>query len=271
MNRSLEIKGKKLAYQVLGDGPDVCLIHGFGESGSIWKNQYENIEGFRFIIPDLPGTGYSDLIDDMSMEGMAEHLNELVEKEVNPSQKLIMIGHSMGGYISLAFAEKFPGRLAGLGLFHSSALADGEEKKATRKKGIDFIKTHGPGEFLKTMIPGLYGPVAKEENPGIIEAHIQASHNFSGAALVSYYVSMMERPDRTPVLKTTSLPVLLVMGRFDQAVPLKDGLKQSHMADLSYIQVLDKSGHMGMVEEPMLSNEILKNYLTRNTKTAQPE
>jgi pimeloyl-ACP methyl ester carboxylesterase len=177
----------------------------------------------------------------------------------------------MGGYVSLAYAEKFPTRLSGLGLFHSSAFADSEEKIATRKKGIDFIQTHSPQEFLKTMIPTLYGPVTKEENPGIIEEHLKSAHNFSGAALVSYYVSMIERPDRTHILKTTKLPVLMIMGRYDQAVPINDGLKQSHMAELSYIQVLEKSGHMGMIEEIDRSNEFIINYLKRKEKTAQPE
>ena len=271
MEKTLELKGKKIFYRVEGEGRPVILVHGFGEDGSIWKNQYQAIKGFQFIIPDLPGTGRSEMVDDMSMEGMAGIVNELAEKELDPSEKFDLIGHSMGGYVSLAFADKFPARLSGLGLFHSSAFADSDEKITTRKKGIDFIQTHGPQEFLKTLIPTLYGPVTKEENPGIIEDHIKSANNFSGAALVSYYVSMIERPDRTHILKTIKLPVLMIMGRFDQAVPLKDGLKQSHMAELSYIQVLEKSGHMGMVEEIGRTNEFIINYLNRTEKIAQPE
>jgi pimeloyl-ACP methyl ester carboxylesterase len=271
MEKRLEINGKKIFYRVVGEGRPVFLVHGFGEDGAIWKNQYERIKGFQFFVPDLPGSGQSEIVNDMSMEGMAGIIHAMVEKELEPSQTIDMIGHSMGGYISLAFADKYPSRLEGLGLFHSSAFPDSDEKIATRKKGIDFIQTHGAFEFLKTLIPSLYGPVTKEENPGMIEEHINSAHNFSGAAIVSYYVSMIERPDRTHILKTTKLPVLLVMGRFDQAIPLKDGLKQSHMAELSYIQVLERSGHMGMVEEINRSNELIINYLNRTEKTAQPE
>ena len=271
MEKTLELKGKKIFYRIEGEGRPVFLVHGFGEDGSIWKNQYQAIKGFQFIIPDLPGSGRSEMVNDMSMEGMAGILNELAENELGQTEKFDMIGHSMGGYVTLAFAEKFPARLSGLGLFHSSAFADSDEKIATRKKGIDFIQTHSPQEFLKTMIPTLYGPVTKEENPGIIEEHLNSTHNFSGAALVSYYVSMIERPDRTHILKTTKLPVFMIMGRYDQAVPLNDGLKQSHMAELSYIQVLEKSGHMGMVEEIGRTNEFIINYLNRTEKIAQPE
>ena len=271
MEKTIEINGKNIFYRVTGNGRPVLLVHGFGEDGKIWENQYNNIQAFQFIIPDLPGSGRSDLVDDMSMEGMAGVLDKLVKTELGESTQFDLIGHSMGGYISLAYAEKYPAMLRGLGLFHSSAFADSDEKIATRKKGIEFINTHGPREFLKTLIPTLYGPVTKEERPEIIEEHINFSHNFSGAALVSYYVSMIERPDRTHILKTSSLPVLMIMGRYDQAVPLKDGLKQSHMAELSYIQVLERSGHMGMVEEIDRSNEFIINYLNRKEKTAQPE
>jgi pimeloyl-ACP methyl ester carboxylesterase len=271
MDKTIYIQGKKVLYRVLGKGPVVFLVHGFGEDGTVWKNQYQQIKGFRMVIPDLPGTGESEMCDNMSMEGLAQVLFQLAEHEVSPNEKIFLLGHSMGGYISLAFAEKYPDKLAGLGLVHSSAFADTEEKKATRKKGIEFIKTHGPKEFLKTLVPTLYGPVTKAEKPALIEAHIRVSHNFSGAALVSYYVSMIERPDRTQILRSAKIPVLIIMGRYDQAVPLKDGLSQAHMADLSYIQVLEKSGHMGMIEEAALTNDYITNFLNGNQKTAHPE
>ena len=271
MEKIITVRGKQIFYRELGQGPAVLLLHGFGEDGSIWKHQYESILGFRFIVPDLPGTGLSETVSDMSMEGLASVMNELMDQVLGKDEQFFLIGHSMGGYISLAYAEKYPERLKGLGLFHSSAFADSEEKKKTRRKAIEFIETHGPGEFLKTLVPTLYGPDTKEKHPEKIEEHLASTHNFSGAALVSYYVSMIERPDRTGILKNTDLPVLLVLGRHDQAVPVNDGLKLSYMADLTYIHLLENSGHMGMVEEMKESNELLTNYLTGNEKTAQPE
>ena len=108
------------------------------------------------IVPDLPGAGKSDMIDDMSMEGMAEMLKAIIDKEKISS--FVLIGHSMGGYITLAFAEKYPQYLIKFGLFHSTAYADNEEKKAIRRKGIDFIKEHGAFEFLKNTTPNLFSP-----------------------------------------------------------------------------------------------------------------
>jgi pimeloyl-ACP methyl ester carboxylesterase len=169
----------------------------------------------------------------------------------------VLIGHSMGGYITLAFVEKYPDAVNAFGLFHSSAFADSEEKKETRRKGVAFIEQHGAYEFLKTTTPNLFSPVTKAEKGHLIDQHLKTLRNADGAALVRYYQSMMERPDRTAVLKNAQVPVLFVLGRHDNAVPLEDGLKQCHLPQLSYIELLEQAGHMGMVEEPEKTNAIL--------------
>ena len=303
MNKELLYQNKKIFYSILGNGKPVILIHGFGEDGEVWKNQIENPPGkFKFIIPDLPGSGKSEMIDDMSMEGMAEVIKTIINAEAspNPSQggaldsdssniyyippttalnkntslradsknpplegreAFSVIGHSMGGYIALAIAEKHPGILSALGLFHSSAFADSEEKKTTRRKGIDFINQHGAFEFLKSTTPNLFSPQTKAERPELIDEQLATVHNFLPAALVSYYEAMINRPDRTELLRKTALPVLFIMGKYDAAVPLEDGLKQCHLPEKSYIHILQKSGHMGMLEQANESNRALNNFL----------
>ncbi len=229
------------------------------------------------------------MIDDMSMEGMAEVIKIILETEANatliekehldssknkptssvaetknpPSEgrEACIIGHSMGGYITLALVEKYPGLVSAFGLFHSSAFADSEEKKATRRKGIDFINQHGAFEFLKTVTPNLFSQHTKDKNPELIDEQIAGLDNFSPIALVSYYNAMMMRPDRTEVLRNTTVPVLFIMGKYDVAVPVEDGLKQCHLPENSYIHILQESGHMGMLEEPEKSNQILEKFL----------
>lgn len=250
---------KNIMYRAAGAGTPVVLLHGFGEDGTIWRHQVNALAPYRLIIPDLPGSGASEMIDDMSMEGLADCIMAILEQE--HIDRCVMIGHSMGGYITLAFAERHAERLTGFGLFHSTAYADSEEKKETRRKGIAFIRQHGAYEFLKTATPNLYAPLSKEQKSHLINEHLNSVRNFSVAALVSYYESMIRRPDRTRVLKETRLPVLFVMGRHDTAVPLQDGLQQCHMPQLSYIHILEDSGHMGMIEEPGKSNTLLQSYI----------
>jgi pimeloyl-ACP methyl ester carboxylesterase len=237
MNKQLLYEGKKIVYRVTGTGKPVLLIHGFGEDAAVWKNQValepevSLLNGnFKFIVPDLPGSGRSEMIGDMSMEGMAEVIKKMVEVETDGFGKgCVVIGHSMGGYITMAFAEKYPDQLSAFGLFHSSAFADSEEKKATRRKGIAFINEHGAFEFLKTTAPNLFSPQTKEERGDLIDEQVAAGHNFSAPALVSYYEAMIKRPDRTAILEKTTVPVLFIMGKYDNAVPVEDGLKQCHL------------------------------------------
>ncbi|MFI5128882.1 MAG: alpha/beta fold hydrolase [Chitinophagales bacterium] len=304
MEKEISIAGKKIFYRVYGNGKPVMLVHGFGETGDVWKNQAgppqtppkEGLKNsFMFIVPDLPGSGQSDLIDDMSIEGMAEVLKHILDKELSelsessevpPSGgfrgaelsdlsesskapsfggglgEVSLIGHSMGGYITLAFAEKYEALLRSFGLLHSTAFADSEEKKAVRRKGIAFIREHGAFEFLKTSTPNLFSPQTKEQSPELVSQFIQSLSNFSAGSLISYYESMIKRPDRTGVLKHTKLPVLFIMGEYDNAVPLEDGLKLCQMPEKAYIHVLHQSGHMGMLEEPGKTSQMLEEFLS---------
>ncbi len=260
MKKKLVYDHKTITYRVIGKGSPVLLIHGFGEDRNVWKNQVEYLENkFHLIIPDLPGSGESELIDDMSMEGMADTVHAITLKEkLDPCH---VIGHSMGGYVTLAYAEKYPNHLNSMGLFHSTAYADPVEKKAVRRKGIEFIREHGAFEFLKTSIPNLFSPFTKEEKPEMIKDFIVQQRNFTGDALVSYYEAMINRPDRTNLLENAHFPVLFIMGNYDNAIPINDCLKQSHLPEKSYIHILRRSGHMGMLEEPETCNRILENFL----------
>jgi pimeloyl-ACP methyl ester carboxylesterase len=257
--KKLNYKGATIAFGDQGSGDTVMLVHGFGEQAEVWKNQYGIFDG-RLIVPQLPGTGESEMIADMSMEGMADCLLAILDQE-NISQ-CVFIGHSMGGYITMAFAEKYPDRLKAFGLFHSSAFADNDAKKETRRKGIAFMKQHGAAAFLDTMVTNIYSSATKTYHAELIAEHKRSAQAFSVEALVAYYEAMINRPDRTAVLKQTQLPVLFVMGREDQAVPMEDGLKQCHLPAISWVEILENSAHMGMLEEVQTANKQLIKFIS---------
>lgn len=266
--KKLTIDGVPVVYYVTGHGKPVLLVHGFGEDHLVWQRQIDFLkEKFLLIIPDLPGSGPSPSIKNMSMEGLAEVLHVIIKKELskNNFQLISIIGHSMGGYITLAFVEKYATLINSFGLFHSSAFADSEEKKETRRKGIEFIKKNGEASFLKTTIPNLFSTVTHQQQPNLIAQQINDSGNYSADSLVKYYEAMIERPDRTHVLKNSGVPVLFIMGEFDKAVPLSDSLNQSYLPERSYIKLLKKSAHMGMYEQTNESNQILENFLQNDT------
>src|SRR5690606_4701010 len=240
----------------------VILVHGFGEDHSVWQNQVAYFKNkYQLIIPDLPGSGASEMTDNMSIDVMALIIKKITDSIVKENEKVILVGHSMGGYISLAYAEKNSERLLGLGLFHSSSYADSKEKIITRKKGIEFIETHGAFPFLKNTLPNLFSNHTKEQQPELVQQLIEKSGNFTASALVTYYESMIDRPDRRSILETSTIPVLFIISENDQAIPISDSLEQTSLPGKSYITILKNSGHMGMLEEPLESNLALARFL----------
>lgn len=258
----IDIDGRALFYRVIGSGEPVVLLHGFAEDGTVWQHQVEALEAtYRLIVPDLPGSGRSGMGDDMSMEGLAAAIKQIVTDEVAGDESFVMIGHSMGGYVTLAFAALYPDQLKGIGLFHSTAYADTEEKKATRQKGIEFILQHGAALFIEQTTPNLFSPSFKQERPAVVQEFIERYSNFPPESLVQYYESMMARPDRTAVLEKSTYPVLFIAGEYDTAVPPDHAMQQSHLPLVSYIHLLKQSAHMGMLEERELSNKFLLDFL----------
>jgi pimeloyl-ACP methyl ester carboxylesterase len=136
-----------------------------------------------------------------------------------------------------------------------------KKKKAARRKGIEFIRENGAFEFLKTTSPNLFSPKTKEERPEMVNQFIESLKDFSPEALIAYYEAMINRPDRVSVLKNFKKDILFVMGEYDNAVPLADGLKQCHLPQISHVHILHESGHMGMMEEAEKSNQVLEEFL----------
>lgn len=264
--KNIRYHSSTMHYSIAGKGYPVMMLHGFGEDGNIWENQIAFLKDhFQIIIPDLPGSGKSELSDDMSIEGMAAVVKEIITTE--KIKKLSVIGHSMGGYITLALAEKYPELLSSFGLFHSSAFADNEEKKAARSKSMEFIRNNGAYEFLKTMIPGLFykDQEGSQASAPYINSLLEKGKAFSAEALISYYQAMINRPDRTTVLKSFSAPILFVLGEHDTVVPLQQGLEQCYLPETSHVHILRNSAHMGMLEETDRSNQILLQFLQSAT------
>lgn len=267
MDKTIARGPHTLFYRDEGSGPPVLLLHGFAEDGSIWNKQTEQLKtNYRLLIPDLPGSGRSSaLTDDTSMEKMAEDILRLLDQQ--EIQHCVLIGHSMGGYVSLAFAEKYPERLKGLGLFHSTARPDTEEKKIARRKSIEFIKKNGSAAFIRQSIPSLFAEETRDDHPELVSELIDRYADFSPHSLICYYEAMIRRPDRTAILEQSKTPVLFVIGSYDQAVSPQQVLQQSHIPYLSHINILHHSGHLGMLEEPGQSYRILQSYLNFVTQS----
>jgi pimeloyl-ACP methyl ester carboxylesterase len=261
MQKSLLFRNEMLEYEVLGNGLPVMLVHGFTEDRRIWDPLLGSIKDkYKWILPDLPGSGRSLFNVSLArLSDFSEVLKAIADQE--KISRLVFIGHSMGGYISLAFAEKYPEMILALGLFHSTSYPDPADKKESREKNIRFIQKNGSAPFVEQSIPGLFSDGFKATHPEEILRLVDRYSNFTPDSLVLYLDAMKQRPATTGVLESITRPVLFIMGEEDTAVPMKDVLEQCHLPQIAYIHILTHTAHMGMIENTSLCNSIVDRFL----------
>jgi pimeloyl-ACP methyl ester carboxylesterase len=191
-----------------------------------------------------------------------EYADELYRYLTNATiQKFTLIGHSMGGYIALAFAEKYPDMLEGFGLFHSTAYADSETKKHQRSQTIEMLRQYGTEMFLKNTAGNLFGDRYKELYPKKIKEHIEKYGGIPAEALSAGMVAMRQRPDRTAILAAMPYPVLMILGMQDKLIPFESCISLTEFPKQSYPFVLAEAGHMGMVESPDACARMISWYM----------
>ena len=159
-----------------------------------------------------------------------------------------MVGHSLGGYVTLAFADLYPDYLKGIGLFHSTAFADSDQKKETRTKAVEFLKVHGVHDLVSNMFWTLFSKKSRELLSNEIKEVIQQGLKTSKDTAIQTTLFMRNRPDRMQLLKNVTFPVLFIIGKEDQAVTLEQSLKECYLPQQSHILILDNVAHMGMLE-----------------------
>lgn len=233
------------------------LLHGFCEDKRVWDQMLEySANGLDIQCLNLPGFGGVPETNAASIDEMAVYIKEnLLELGI---EKCLMIGHSMGGYVTLAFAKKYPEALFGFGLFHSSALPDTEEKKSNRLKTIDFIERYGAENYSRVLIPGLFNTSTEI---GVMFSSFEIAKACTSSGLIQATRAMMHREDTTSVLQKAKVPVLFVMGRKDTLIPVEVTMNQVEMCDISQMEILEQSGHMGMLEEPEKSANIIDSFI----------
>ena len=241
-------------------GTPLVLLHGFCETHEIWKHFQEELgKHFRVLCPDLPGFGKSPLpTGEISMESAAEALHDGLKKL--KIAECILIGHSMGGYVSLAFLEKYPDMVEGVGLFHSTAYADSEEKKRSRHHVMAFVEKHGVKKYIDSFVPQLFYQKNREELQPEIEELLSIARTTPKESIIAYSRAMQERKDRLQILKHFKKPILYIVGEEDTSLTLADSKQQAGSLNNYEIHILEDTGHMGMYEKPEESLKAVKNF-----------
>lgn len=237
-----------LCYLESGKGLPVIFLHGFCESKELWLSYMEPLSQVcRVILMDLPGFGGNPPLEvPLTIADMAEQVyNTVIGMGI---EQCILIGHSMGGYVALAFCEKFPSRVKGLGLFHSTAYADSLEKKQVRDKTIEFIERYGTEEFVEEFVPPLFFEGRRKDFLEEIRKMVEMGKKTPKSTVIESIRAMRDRKDRSRVLEKCACPVLFIVGKNDIAIPFQTGQAQFAMPSYSTVHILNNTGHMGMIE-----------------------
>jgi len=244
-----------------GQLPPVVLLHGFCEDHSIWSNVLPVFRNRKTFLVDLPGFGRSEaaLAQPVTIDGVADVVyNSLIQaKGIEP----VVIGHSLGGYVALALAEKYGLSIHGIGLVHSTAFADTSEKRESRNKVIAFVKEHGVAAYTSQFVPGLFHSVFRRQHSEKVEEVANLAGKTPAPTLIAYAEAMRERPDRRRILTDFGGSKFVIAGDKDAAVPLEQSLILKDLVGEKNFILLEGVAHMGMFENPVACSKALYHLL----------
>ncbi len=258
-NHTINFKGIDVSFTDSGKGKAIVFLHGFLGDKSVWDYYAKQLSSstIRVITIDLLGHGKTQCLSYVhSMEEMAEAVYEVLRHL--KLKKYYLVGHSMGGYVSLALAESHPDNVRGLCMFHSSAKADGEEKMKDRSRAIKVVKRNAK-IFIDEAIPNLFNIKYKPNKQGIEKAK-KIALSTSKQGIVAALEGMRIRLDREIILKFAPYPVLYIIGKEDNILSYEDLINQAKLSDNGKYVLLDKVGHMGFFEAKKECLSILKEF-----------
>jgi len=258
----LTVNGIKMAYDDLGEGPAILLIHGFPLNRQMWQAQAGPIAqaGYRVIAPDLRGFGASDAPPDgYSMDGFADDLVALLDGL--QIDRAVVCGMSMGGYILLDLLERYPQRVGAACFIATKSSADDEEGRARRSAMAAQAERLGANPIIKNFAELLFAPDTMHTNPALIAQVTAWMRATPPCALAGGLLAMRDRKDYTPLLPGFPQPSLVMVGSEDRAAShtaielFNAGLPrcQSH--------VIARAGHMVNLEQPREFNDLLFRFL----------
>ncbi len=252
-----------LNFERKGNGKEILiLLHGFMENLSIWSDLEAHLsKDFSLVKIDLPGHGQSEIIAEVqTMKLMAEEVKKVLDNQ--NLNKVHLLGHSMGGYVSLAFAEKYPDALKSLTLFFSTYFPDDAEKKEQRIKSYRIIKD-AFAHYARAGIPNLFNPNERDVLEGKIETALEVALSTNNLGALASVKGMVERTDKKHILENLDAKILVLAGKHDNAVKTEALIKD--LPDRTNIKsyVLD-CGHNGHWEKPAICAAIINTELLHN-------
>jgi 3-oxoadipate enol-lactonase len=249
-----------IAYQTLGTGPPVVLLHPFPASHELWLPAAQAlVSRYQVILPDLRGHGDSGVGEGpASMEKHASDLARILDHaEVGRTP---FAGVSIGGYVLFEFWRRRRGRVAALALFNTKAPSDSPEARSVRLQAAADVLERGTGPFFESMIPKLLGKTTRESRPDLVDGALRMMHKMSPEKVAQVQRGMAERPDSVPDLKTINVSTLLVTGDEDVLTgPPEADLMRQNIPN-SEMKIVRRAGHYSPWEQPAEAGQLLRQF-----------
>ena len=252
-----------LNYADDGPGPVVVLLHGFPLDLSMWDAQRETIGSmYRVIAPDLRGHGRSAAPDGIyPIDDMADDVVELLDA-LRITEPIVLGGLSMGGYVALSLAARYPKRLRGLMLMDTRASADSAEAAQVREDLAREVDATGDvSPVVASMLPKLFGVSTRANRPDVIDEMRQVMAKTPARAVSGTLRGLAARPDRTADLARMSLPTLVLTGAEDALIPLEETRAMASAMPNAELVVIPDAGHLAPLENPAASNAAILRFL----------
>ncbi len=262
MSESFSYRDVNFTYKDKGKGPVVIFLHGFLENQSMWTGLVESLpKSYRKITIDLPGHGDSGNLGYIhTMEEMAEVVKALFDHL--KLKKAFLAGHSMGGYVGLAFAEKHPELVRGIILMNSSARADSDSKKKDRSRAIKVVKQNHKS-FIRTAIPLLFRPKNRRTMREVVNVVKAEALKTSQQGVIAALEGMKVRPDREVLLHFAPYPFLFIAGKNDPVFPFE--VLQDQLEAHRVTACITENGHMAHLEDEETVVKAIKEFLRKNS------
>jgi pimeloyl-ACP methyl ester carboxylesterase len=263
INMFFSFREGRIHYSDSGKGGIIVLLHGYLESSEVWNGFSEKLaSAFRVITVDLPGCGLSDVYGEVhSMEFIAMAVKELIAY-LN-LKKVFLTGHSLGGYVTLAFLELFPESLSGYCLFHSQPFPDSPAALEKRKREIAIVKMGKKNLMYPDNVIRMFAESNLEKFSVALQRSKDIASRIPGEGIIAVLNGMMIRPSRMNFMEEGKVPCLWILGSMDNYIPCEIIQKQVKLPSNARVVVLKNSGHMGFVEEEDLSVKIVSDFVMK--------
>jgi pimeloyl-ACP methyl ester carboxylesterase len=251
-----------LAYDHIGMGIPLLLIHGYPLSRRIWEPQMEGFPEFASLISvDLRGHGGSYPFEGpYSMELLAEDCKQLLDN-IDIKSPILVCGLSMGGYVTMALFRKYPHLFKGMILTSTRPGPDSPEAKSNRDVGIKNVHDQGVVIIVESMLPKLVSPITLSSIPNLVKHISDIMMETSVNGVVGALQGMRDRPDSTPFLPQIKCPVLIIHGADDQLISYHEAEFMNQELPDSRLVILPEAGHLPNLEQPERFNQAVRDFI----------